>query len=198
MDHPLDYDIVVEGDWYHDPQVPEGEVTWQYAVVPIGFEFPDVRYEVIHECYLPANDPDSKSSNEWVDWEAVEKEAYVLTGNSALISEPHTKAASKVSPSGRITIVDRHANGSKPFGVAGVKVMCNSFVKFSTAYTDRDGYYTMPQQFASDLRYRLVFKNEKGFSIGKPLTIMLKLISQRLQPASYCKNRKLCKLCEAS
>ena len=52
VDHPLDYDIVVEGDWYHDPQVPEGEVTWQYAVVPVAFEFPDVKYEVIHECYL--------------------------------------------------------------------------------------------------------------------------------------------------
>ena len=23
IDHPLDYEIEVEGDWYHDPQVPE-------------------------------------------------------------------------------------------------------------------------------------------------------------------------------
>ena len=29
LDHPLDYDILVEGDWYHDPEVPDGEVTWQ-------------------------------------------------------------------------------------------------------------------------------------------------------------------------
>ena len=172
VDHPLDYDIVVEGDWYHDPQVPEGEVTWQYAVVPVAFEFPDVKYEVIHECYLHENDAASKSSSDWVDWEAVEREAYVLTGNSALISEPVTKAAAKVNPSGRITIVDRHANGSKPFGVAGVKVVCNSFVKFSTAYTDRDGYYAMPKQFTSDLRYRLVFKNQKGFAIGLNLILL--------------------------
>jgi hypothetical protein len=68
--------------------------------------------------------------------------------------------------------VDRHANGSKPFGVAGFKVMCNSFVKFSTAYTDRDGYYTIPKQFSSDLRYRLVFKNEKGFGIGMNLILL--------------------------
>ena len=172
VDHPLDYDIAVEGDWYHDPLVPEGDVTWQYAVVPVGFEFPDIRYEVIHECYLSEHDAAFKSSGDWVDWEAVEREAYELTGNSALISEPLTKAAPKVAPSGRITIVDRYANGAKPFGVAGVMVMCNSFVKFSTAYTDRDGYYTMPQQFSTDLRYRLVFKNQKGFGIGLNLILL--------------------------
>ena len=27
LDHPLDYAIAVDGDWYHDPQVPEGDVT---------------------------------------------------------------------------------------------------------------------------------------------------------------------------
>ena len=172
VDHPLDYDIVVEGDWYHDPQVPEGEVTWQYAVVPVGFEFPDIKYEVIHECYLSDHDAASKSSEDWVDWDAVEREAYVQTGNSAFISKPLTKAATKVAPSGRITIVDRHANGGKPFGVAGVKVVCNSFVKFAAAYTDRDGYYTMSDQFSSDLRYRIVFKNQKGFGIGLNLILL--------------------------
>ena len=49
IDHPLDYDIAVEGDWYHDPQVPEDDVTWQYAVVPVGFEFPEgIEYEFYH------------------------------------------------------------------------------------------------------------------------------------------------------
>ncbi len=32
--------------------------------------------------------------------------------------------------------------------------------------TDRDGYYRMEKNFTSDLRYRIIFKNEKGFSIG--------------------------------
>ena len=42
VDHPLDYDIVVDGDWYHDPAVPDEDVTWQYAVVPHDFVFPDI------------------------------------------------------------------------------------------------------------------------------------------------------------
>ena len=171
LDHPLDYDILVDGDWYHDPQVPDGNITWQYAVVPEDFDFPDIRHEVIDECYIAEHDSGTRSGL-GIDWEAVEREAYILTGNADRISQIPTKASAKVIPSGRITIVDEHANGGKPFGVAGVRVSCNSFVKFDHAYTDRDGYYTMSKEYSSDLRYRLVFKNEKGFSIGFNLVLL--------------------------
>lgn len=163
-DHPLDYDIAVEGDWYHDPSLPEGNLTWQYAVVAPDFDFPDVRYEVIDECYIAENDPGTRADG--IDWEAVERQSYILTGNENRLSASTTKAAAKSQPSGRITIEDKDFNEGKPFGVAGVRVSCNSFVKFSHCYTDRDGYYQMDKSFASDLRYRLVFKNELGFSIG--------------------------------
>lgn len=165
VDHPLDYDIIVEGDWYHDPQIPDEGMTWQYAVVDHEFDFPDVRYEIIDECYISENDAVTRA-DDGIDWEAVEKESYVLTGNSSRLPDGSTKASSKVVPAGRITIVDDQANGGKAFGVAGVMVSCNSFVKFDHAYTDRDGYYVMSKSFSSRLRYRLVFKNKKSFSIG--------------------------------
>ena len=171
VDHPLDYDILVEGDWYHDPVVPEGEVTWQYAVVGPDFDFPDIKYEIIAECFIAEHDAGTRADG-GIDWEAVEREAYVLTGNAHRLQDPTTKASGKVIPSGRITIVDDHANGGKPFGVAGVKVSCNSFVKFDQCYTDRDGYYQMSSTFSSDLRYRLVFDNQKGFSIGFNLVLL--------------------------
>lgn len=164
MDHPLDYDIAVEGDWYHDPSVPEDKVTWQYAVVPQGFKFPDMEYEVIDECYIAENDPGTRADG--IDWEAVERESYRLTGNVDRMPAPLTRASEKKVPAGRITIEDENYKGGQPFGVSGVMVSCNSFVKFDHAYTDRDGYYQMEKSFSSDLRYRLVFKNEKGFSIG--------------------------------
>ena len=172
MDHPLDYDIAVEGDWYHDPEVPENNVTWQYAVVPVGFDFPDdIEYELIDECYIVNS---SATRSDGIDWDAVEREAYRITGNGDRIEHDveMTRASNKVTPSGRITIVDDQANGGKPFGVAGVKVLCNSFVKFDSAYTDRDGYYSMSRQFSSKLRYRLVFRNVKGFSIGLNLILV--------------------------
>lgn len=169
VDHPLDYDILVDGDWYHDPEIPEGDVTWQYAVVPHDFDFPDIRYEVIDECHISEESAGTRSDG--IDWAAVEAESYRLTGNAGRLSDLAVKS-SKTAPSGRITIVDEHANGGKPFGVAGVKVVCNTFVKFASTYTDRDGYYTMDKTFSSRLRYRLVFQNSTGFNIGVNLVLV--------------------------
>lgn len=174
LDHPVDYEIVRDGDYYHDPSVGDGNITWQYAVVPLDFEFPDIRYEILDQCFISEHIPSTKASAAdvaWardVDWADVEAEAFRITGNASMLEEGATKGkgGDGVNPSGRITLIDPDANGGQPVGVSGVKVMCNVFVKFSSAYTDRDGYYTLPQKFTANLRYRLVFKNSKGFSIG--------------------------------
>ena len=63
LDHPMDYAIAVEGDWYHDPDVPEGNITWQYAVVPQDFQFPDIRYEIIDECHISDNDASTRADD---------------------------------------------------------------------------------------------------------------------------------------
>lgn len=167
-DHPLDYSIVKDGDYYQDPSLGDERITWQYAVVDTGFEFPEgIRYEIIDECYIA--DHDTKAEAFGVDWAAVEREAYRLTGNSDLLVGD-TKAGT-VTPEGRIAIVDEDYD-DEPVGVAGVRVSCNSFVKFANAYTDDEGYYKMNRSFSSDVRYRLVFRNVKGFSIGFNLILV--------------------------
>ena len=163
-DYPLDYAIVKDGDYYHDPQIDEDKVTWQYAVVPKDYVFPDIYYEIIDECFITENDAPERSSD-GIDWDAVEREAYRLTGNGDMLVAAGARSR-KVNPSGRITIVDDKVNGGKPFGLAGVRVRCNTFVKYSHAYTDRDGYYTIPKKYSAKVRYRLIYKNEKGFAIG--------------------------------
>lgn len=160
MDHPMDYEIVREGDWYHDPEIEPGRITWQYAVVGTDFAFPHgIRYEIIDKCHIPVPGPSTKADG--IDWDAVEREAYRLTGNGPLTKAD--EAAGK--PAGHITIVDP-ARGEEPEGVRGVRVVCNSFVKFARAYTDEQGRYQMETSFASQPRYRLVFKNSTGFAIG--------------------------------
>ena len=164
MDHPMDYRIIREGDYYQDPEVGQDAITWQYAVVPKGFDFPKgLRYEILDECYLADHDPATKA-DAGVDWAEVEREAFRLTGNQDLLA-PATKGETG-APEGRITIEDPAFSGGKPFGVAGVKVVCNVFVKMASAYTTRDGYYQMNKAFTGNPRYRLVFQNEKEFSIG--------------------------------
>lgn len=165
IDHPMDYEIVREGDYYHDPSLSSDAITWQYAVVPVDYEFPkELRYEVIQQCFLVDNRPSTKADPN-TDWDMVEEAAYRLSGNAGMYDRALTKAGD-VNPSGRISIVDEKYNAGQCIGVSGVKVQCNVFVKFSSAYTDRDGYYRIPKKFTSSPRYRLVFENEKGFSIG--------------------------------
>lgn len=171
LDHPVDYEIAREGDYYHDPSVDEDNITWQYAVVPVDFDFPDIQYEIIDECFIADNSTGTRA-DDGIDWEAVEMESYRMTGNEDMIVQDSGTKASSTYPSGRITIVDEHANGGQPFGLAGVRVSCNVFVKFSKTYTDRDGYYKMPKKFSAKPRYRLVFKNEKGFAIGFNLVLV--------------------------
>ena len=169
MDHPLDYEILEDGDWYHDPEVPDDRITWQYAVVPHDFIFPEMEYEIIDECHISENDAGTRVED-GIDWEAVERQAYLMTGNSEYLL-PETKAE-KVYPSGRMMILDEDADGGKPVGLKGVRVSCNSFVKFAHAYTDEEGYYKMNKKFSAKLRYRLVFENVKGFSIGFNLILV--------------------------
>ncbi|MCR4859648.1 MAG: hypothetical protein K5910_03175 [Bacteroidales bacterium] len=166
LDHPVDFEILREGDYYHDPEVEEGHITWQYAVVPKGFVFPPgIRREILEECYIPDDDPATKADG--LDWAAVEREAFRLSGNGSLLDGmPGTRAEEAAAkPQGRITIVDA-ARGGTPEGVRGVRVSCNTFVKFAHAYTDEEGRYEMTQRFSSRVRYRLVFKNSAGFAIG--------------------------------
>ncbi len=178
LDHPMDYEILTEGDYYHDPTVGDEQITWQYAVVDKDFEFPaGIRYEIIDECFISDNADEDTKAAEGIDWEAVEMQAYRITGNEGMLDESAVTKATKYCPAGRITIVDEQANGGQPFGLAGVKVSCNSFVKFASAYTDRDGYYTMSKKYSAKLRYRIVFKNKSGFSIGLNLIFVTASVS---------------------
>lgn len=170
MDHPMDYRIKREGDYYMDPSLADDAITWQYAVVPRDYEFPeDIRHEVLDRCYISEHDPYTRAMD--IDWLQVEKESFVLTGNGALW-EQDVKSGVSAAPKGRITFSDPAFCDGRPVGVAGVTVACNVFVKVALATTDRDGYYKMETSFSSDPRYRLVFKNTAGFSIGLNLVLI--------------------------
>lgn len=166
IDHPLDYQIVKEGDYYHDPELDDDSITWQYAVVKPDFVFPSgIKYDILDECYIP--DGGTLTKSDGIDWEAVERESFILTGNAGLLaSEVKSGVSSGVAPSGQILLVDDRLDGDGVEGLAGVKVSCNTFVKFASAYTDLDGNYKMTTKFSTDLRYRIVFQNERGFAIG--------------------------------
>lgn len=177
IDHPLDYRIVKDGDYYHDPSVGEDRITWQYAVVSPSFQFPkEIEYEILDECYIPENDESTKAGGD-IDWTAVEAEAYRITGNGDMVRTDTKGGPVASGPCGTIQIVDEKYNGGKPTGVKGVRISVNSFVKFASAYTDEDGHYQIDRSFSSNIRYRMVFQNVKGFGIGFNLLLIPASIS---------------------
>ena len=54
-DHPLDYEIVEQGEYYHDPELPDDQISWRYTVVKPDYEFPEVHYEVLSDLFIPEN-----------------------------------------------------------------------------------------------------------------------------------------------
>lgn len=69
FDHPLDYDVVQEGDYYDDGVTPAEEIPWLYAVVTSGFTPPSgITYEELEQIHVPT-------------LAAVENEAFRITGN---------------------------------------------------------------------------------------------------------------------
>ncbi len=172
IDHPVNYEIIREGDYYHDPSVPEGDITWQYAVVSPDFIFPrGIRYEILYPCHITEHEVVTRSDPDGIDWDAVERESFRLTGNAAMLSDRSLTKASAAKPEGRVTVVDSR-RPDEVEGVKGVRVSCNVFVKIGQAYTDENGYYSIDKSFSSNPRYWLVFKNKKGFGIGLNLILV--------------------------
>lgn len=56
-DYPLDRQEIVVGKFYHDPEVPADQPTYQYATVRNGTTLPEgIEYEVLTEMYIPEED----------------------------------------------------------------------------------------------------------------------------------------------
>ena len=115
VDHPLDRRIVREGDYYQDPEVGEDAITWQYAVVPPGYAFPKgIELEILDECYIAEHDAATRSSD--LDWDAIEREAYRLSGNGDLLRTGTRAGGASQTPSGRITLLDEDGPEGEPVG----------------------------------------------------------------------------------
>ncbi len=102
FDYPLDYELEEGGTYYHDPSVPEDQITWQYCTVKKNYNFPTENYEIIEELYLPEEEGNKfKELISEYFWNALISETLRITGN--------LKKTGKVSgwhPSGKIRVWD--------------------------------------------------------------------------------------------
>ena len=143
-DHPLDYEVVSSGRYYHDPSLPEGVPTYYYVSIPVGHPIPEVcEYEILEELYIPDELTDYTRTLSPSFINAIVKKSFELTGNEyecdavATRSDGTTRAS--YSFGGQIRVYDSWIGEYVP--VAGAKIKCKNWYSTKSAYTDENGEY---------------------------------------------------------
>lgn len=161
---PMDIDPADEESYTQMIEASE-DYCWLYDAVEVDFEFPEgINYEIIRPCYIPRDGESITLTRESsVD---VETEAYSRLGYD-VACDNSISPLSKQNPTGVLTVLDdSYKDGAKhPVPLVGVKVVCSTFCKKGSDYTDSDGKYTINKTFTGTPKYKIVFKNENGFTI---------------------------------
>jgi hypothetical protein len=189
FDYPLDHDVLTEGTGYHDPSIPEGQMTWQYTTVKPGFQFPqNIQYELIDECFIPKDEDTGEddedegltrsndiSFTEELEYRALEKVGYIKCLEKKGLIESGARGLfsflSGKKPKGYIKVYDTYLRKDVP--VKGIKVRATSLIKWTSTHTDENGYYSMGSKHYWGPLYSVSFDNSQGFDIwgySGPLT----------------------------
>jgi hypothetical protein len=143
--YPLDYEIAETGDYYHDPEVPFDQPTYQYCAVEVDKNLPEgVEYELLAELFIPDEDSDDNSSarvssSSYVD-ELVD-EALRITGNLEKEDIDNARVQrSRWRPAGTIRLFDDEFG--RFIGLSGVEVRATRWFTTHEGITDANGNYS--------------------------------------------------------
>lgn len=157
FDYPLDYEIEEGGTYYYDPLLPPGEITWQYAVVPVQYPLQsNVRLERLENLFMldelvgELKSSQDKERKEF--WNLLETEALKLAG------DPDAENILKSSwrPSGKITVWDDVLQRQIP--VHGAKVRARRWFTTHRGITDIDGNFRVDGTFKRPANYSIVWE----------------------------------------
>ena len=172
FDHPLDFEILEPGQYYHEAGIPENNPSWKYTAVPIDYVFPAVRYQVPAELYLPDTDRDGDESSELNEFlDDLEDEALRLTGN---LDEEEGDELSRHrrrrwNPSGQILV--RNTFDNVYDGVEHAKARVRRWFTIKTAYTNRNGNFFIAHRFRRSVNYSVKYAcnhvRVKGFGFWR-------------------------------
>lgn len=160
-EHPLDYEILEAGTYYHDPSVPAGIPTYQYLSLPVNKQIPEgVEYEILEELFIPDEYKDSDIPNgriasiEFI--ETLIDESLRITGNldDASIQNGRVQARSW-RPAGRIRVWDNSSSPNNWRPVEGVEVKARRWFTTHKGTTNSQGYYSCDGTFKRDANYSL-------------------------------------------
>jgi hypothetical protein len=167
FDYPLHRKIIRGGTYYRDPQVQEGQPSYQWTCVPIEKQIDiGVHYEVLAELYLPEEDPNLVEYYDGPGDDYITMlidQAMQLTGNydtaynyDAMTNDGTMgkwKLPSKWTPKGRITQYDDALNDI--VNMRGVKVRAQRWFELRECLTDWNSSFNVLHQFRYPVNYSI-------------------------------------------
>jgi hypothetical protein len=183
--YPLDYEIAVRGNRYHDPSLPKGTITYHYASVKSDYVFdPKIPYEVISALYIPEEDTSlkSKTSEAYVD--QLLNQAYKQTGNfqDTIVAIKANSPQASYHPGGKIQVWDTRLQ--QYIGLEGVDMRARRWFTTHHARTDFWGNYQMEDTFKNPCNYSLWFSQE-NFVVREHLIALTAWIDGPKQKANW-------------
>lgn len=164
FDHPLDREIEVEGNRYHDPNVADSLPSPLYTTFAANEDITtDIPYEVISPLYIPELDPTLEDNIQFMD--ELLDQAYVQTNNfNDTIKAPldPTTFARTYRPGGQILINDNRINQN--YGMEGVLITARRWFTIFKGRPDFNGNYLVNGIFNRPCNYRLHFE-APGFNV---------------------------------
>lgn len=166
-DYPLDYEVLVHGTYYKDPEFNEEDpFTWQYCVIPIDYSYPEqIYHELLYEVFIPEDNGEEI-------YELLEEEAYLITNNlsdedlkdyieedlpcpieQTIIKKNRKAKTTKWTPSATIKTYDDIVGGYIP--IEGAKVTARYGTKIKEGITNNAGYCAVNGSFQYQVNYAI-------------------------------------------
>lgn len=168
FEYPLDYEILVDGSFYHDPSLPLERPTYQYAPVPVGYDFPpEVAYEILAELFIPDDYSDNventfvRSTSPQVIRDIV-AEALRITNNLDDKSEngrAQWSCSGTTRPGGSVRVWDSTTKNPLGEPVRDLEIKATRWFTTHEGKVDANGNFSCDGTFENDFNYS--FKWEK-------------------------------------
>jgi len=178
--YPLDYEVFEGINNYRDPEVTEGQPTYQYAAVPVGHSVPNINYEKIADIFIPEDSPlfATARTDDPCMPQMITNEAMTITNNLEYLEpidndcgpNPGGGGGSvgcSYCPQGTMRVWDDTQNRFIP--IVGLKVQARVFLNTKTAITNGAGKYIIRHNFSNKKQYSFKWKRDNFTIRDNPL-----------------------------
>lgn len=184
-DHPLDYETVVDGDYFVEPTSEDDVFHKVYCVVPSHHRFPtNLNVRVLDELHEPSE------SEEEIELKALEQSNLDLESADNIMLPYHQRRnllfGRRWRPQGCIRVFNTNTGRHEPLRQA--KVSIGRLVWWKYVHTNDQGCFVSPKRYRGSVKIRLKWRSNVA-TIRKSWNEMLGIaVSDRLMSMSRSSN----------